>query len=65
MEIVPGAVLELSEEQYKFGTGQLTLRVDSLIGRLRLADGHWMHLRGTALWDGKPAEQRTVYVRLS
>jgi hypothetical protein len=62
--VQPGQTLHLTESQYRFGVGPLTVRVDELIGELRLDDGRWMFVRGTAIWNGRDGEQRTIYVRL-
>jgi hypothetical protein len=60
----PGDILNLDEDDYKYGLGDLTLRVERILGHIDVHDGRWLHVRGTAIWDGKPAEVRFVYVRL-
>lgn len=61
-----GQVLRLAEEDYRFGTGQLTLRVTGLLHVQHLDDGPWLNLRGiTIRWDGGDGESRQVLVRLS
>jgi hypothetical protein len=61
-----GRVLRLSEEDYRFGLGPLTLRVTGLLHVQELADGPWVYLRGiTIRGDGSDGESRQVLVRLS
>jgi hypothetical protein len=61
-----GQVLELTEDDYRFGVGPLTLRVTALLHVQRLADGPWLYLRGVTIrWDGSDGEVRQVLVRLT
>ena len=61
-----GDVLRLSEEDYRFGVGPLTIRVTALLHVQYLQDGPWLYLQGTPIrWDGKDADQRQILVRLS
>jgi hypothetical protein len=59
-------VIELAEENYRFGLGRLTLRVTALLHVQELADGPWLYLRGiTIRWDGSDGDVRQVLVRLA
>jgi hypothetical protein len=50
-----GDVLDLSDEDYKYGTGRLILRVTRISGRTTAADGEWVDLEGSELRsDGTP-----------
>jgi hypothetical protein len=61
-----GDVLELAEQDYRFGVGPLTLRVTALLHVLPLPDGPWLYLRGVPIrWDGRHDEPRQVLVRLA
>lgn len=63
---VLGKVLNLSEEDYRFGLGPLTLRVTRVLHWQELADGPWLYVRGVALRpDGSDGGSRQVLVRLS
>lgn len=65
--LVPGTVLRLPEDAYRFGVGELTLRVEVLIGIQHLSDGPWAEVGGTVIRsdgsDGDP--RRHVLVRMS
>jgi len=61
-----GDVLQLSEEDYRFGVGPLTIRVTALLQVQHLAEGPWLYLRGIPIgWNGQEGEPRQVLVRLS
>lgn len=60
-----GEVFTWAEEDYKYGVGDLTIRVEALVGVLDLSDGRWLQVRGTRIWYGKALEQRSVLVRAS
>jgi hypothetical protein len=61
-----GDVLVLSEEDYRFGLGPLTIRVTAILQVQQLADGPWVYLRGVPIaWNGHEEESRQVLVRLS
>ena len=44
-----GDVLDLSDRDYKYGTGRLILRVTKIIGRAPAVDGEWVNLDGLEL----------------
>jgi hypothetical protein len=63
--LVPGVVLHLGEEDYRFGVGPLVLRVTEVLEMQRLSDGPWVAVRGvTITWDGRDGDERQVLVRL-
>ena len=66
LPVAVGDVLELAEEDYRFGVGPLTLRVTALLHVQQLTDGPWLYLRGIPIrWDGRDGEPRQVLVRLA
>jgi hypothetical protein len=61
-----GDVLELAEEDYRFGVGPLKIRVTALLHVQDLGDGPWLYLRGVPIGgDGREGEPRQVLVRLA
>ncbi|HYN95968.1 MAG TPA: hypothetical protein VES42_19150 [Pilimelia sp.] len=61
-----GQVLRLAEADYRFGVGELTLRVQAVLGLQQLPDGPWLYVRGVQIrWDGADGETRQVLVRLA
>lgn len=61
----PGDVLELAEEDYRFGTGPLTLRVTGLIHVQEIDQEPWLYVRGQQIgWQGAETP-RQVLVRLA
>lgn len=61
-----GQVLRLTEEDYRFGLGPLTLRVTGMLHVQELGDGLWVYLRGVTLRrDGSDGPDRQVLVRLA
>lgn len=44
-----GDVIEVGEQDYMYGTGQLTLRVTCTGDRVRVGDDEWLHLEGLTL----------------
>jgi hypothetical protein len=64
--VAAGDVLQLRDEDYRYGRGPLTLRVSAVHTVQRLADGPWVFLRGTELApDGRELAQRDVLVRVA
>lgn len=62
----PGEVLQLGEDDYKFGVGTLTLRVSAALRVERHADGLWLAVRGVEIrWDGTDGKTRDVLVRMT
>ena len=67
VSVRPGDVLVLREGDYKYGHGELALRV----ARVRLDislwyDGEWVWIEGTPItWDGSPAGTRSVLARVA
>lgn len=56
-------VLKLTEEQYRYGVGPLTLRVEERISEVEMADGVWVNIRGVEVrWDGRDGDRRVVAV---
>lgn len=54
-----GDVIQVDEQDYKYGTGRLVLRITRLGERVRMADGEWLNVEGLTLRpDGTPIEQR-------
>ena len=50
-----GDVLDLSDQDYKYGAGRLILRVTRIVNRTTTADGEWIDLDGLELRpDGTP-----------
>lgn len=63
-----GDIIEVAEQDYKFGTGRLILKITRLVGRHREADGEWLDLEGLELrTDGTPISRqpRLAAVRMS
>jgi hypothetical protein len=44
-----GEVLDLSDQDYKYGTGRLILKVTKIGGQTATADGEWVDLDGFEL----------------
>ena len=64
--VTVGDVLHLRDQDYRYGTGHLILRVTALHHVRRCADGPWVFLRGTALAaDGTELDQRDVLVSVA
>jgi hypothetical protein len=67
-EVVVGQVVRVAEPDYRYGIGELILRV-SIVGQVeQLADGPWLNLTGTELRrDGSihRPQPRQALVRLS
>ncbi|MFB9234086.1 hypothetical protein ACFFWC_00820 [Plantactinospora siamensis] len=67
-EVVVGQVVHIPEPDYRYGTGELILRV-SIVGPIeQLADGAWLELTGIELrQDGsiRRPQPRQALVRLS
>jgi hypothetical protein len=60
-----GDLITVAEQDYKFGTGPLTLRVDTVLHNQLIDGALWIYVRGTATgWRGS-AEQRQVLLRAS
>ena len=60
-----GDVLHLRDEDYRYGSGHLVLRVLVVHDVRRLPDGLWIFLRGMEIGrDGRDVEQRDVLVRV-
>lgn len=57
-----GELLYLREPDYKFGTGDVTLRVTAVIDG---PDSGWIELRGFEIgWNGSRGTERTIYVSM-
>jgi hypothetical protein len=62
----PGDVLKIQEENYRYGLGELVLRVTQVRSVRQLADGEWLTVVGVQLaWNGSDLEEREVLVRLN
>ena len=58
-ELRVGDVIEASDQDYKYGTGRLILRVSAIGESRRLADGTWLDLEGYELLpDGTQVSPR-------
>jgi hypothetical protein len=61
-----GDVLDLEEDDYRYGTGPLILRVTRVADLRHFTDGAWISLCGMQLrTDGTSVEQREVLVRVA
>lgn len=67
MRVSPGQVLELSEQDYRYGEGDLTLRVTRVrLDISRWYDRQWVWLEGVVLLpDGADGGSRSVLVRVA
>jgi hypothetical protein len=67
VSVKPGDVVRLAEADYKYGRGDLTLRISRV--RLEISrwyDGHWVWLEGTPIrWDGGEDDTRSLLARVS
>lgn len=62
----PGDVLKIHEDNYRFGLGELVLRVTAVRSVQRLPDGDWLTVAGVQVgWKGADVGEREVLVRLS
>jgi hypothetical protein len=62
----PGEVMTIHEDNYRFGVGELVLRVTEVRSVLQLADGDWLTVVGVQLArNGSDLIEREVLVRLS
>lgn len=62
----PGDVLKIHEDDYRYGLGELALRITQVGSVQQLADGEWLTVVGVQLaWNGSDLEVREVLVRLS
>src|SRR2546430_17683657 len=60
-----GDILNLRDDEYRYGRGPLALRVLDIHSVRRLPDGPWVFLRGMRLdARGRDVEQRDVLVSL-
>lgn len=56
-------VLDLAEEDYRYGTGRLRLRYEKRIIETRMSDGVWVTVLGVEVrWDGTDGDRRLVAV---
>jgi hypothetical protein len=59
-----GDVLRLAEEDYKYGSGLLILRVTAVLDAMILNDGPWIALRGVQIrYDHTDSPERPALVR--
>lgn len=62
----PGDVLKIHEENYRFGLGELVLRVTAIREVQQLAEGAWLTVLGVQVdRNGAYVGEREVLVRLS
>ncbi|MDT5030532.1 MAG: hypothetical protein QOC94_703 [Actinoplanes sp.] len=62
----PGEVLKIHEDNYRYGIGELVLRVTEVRSVQLLPDGDWLTVTGVQLsWNGSDLVEREVLVRLS
>jgi hypothetical protein len=62
----PGDVLRIHEDDYRFGLGELVLRVTSVRGAQKLDDGDWLTVAGVEVGrNGIDVGEREILVRLS
>lgn len=61
-----GKTIRIAEDDYKFGTGELVLRIEAVLGAQEFGDGVWVYVRGRRIrHDGSVGVQRQVLVRRS
>ncbi len=67
MHLEIGSTVEIPEDDYKFGTGRLKLRITELLGELRLDNAVWARVRGFEInWQGREAcQDREALIRIS
>jgi hypothetical protein len=59
-------VLKIHEDNYRYGIGELVLRVTEVRSVQLLPDGDWLTVTGVQLsWNGSDLVEREVLVRLS
>jgi hypothetical protein len=62
----PGDVLKIQEADYRYGQGELILRVTEVGRSQQLTDGEWLTISGIQIgWNGAEFGERAVDVRLS
>jgi hypothetical protein len=62
----PGEVLTIQENDYRFGLGELVMRVVRTGAVVRLDDGEWLTVAGVQIaWNGADVAELEVLVRLS
>jgi hypothetical protein len=62
----PGDVLKTHEDNYRYGLGELVLRVTAVRNVQQLADGDWLTVVGVQIgWNDADVGEREVLVRLS
>lgn len=60
-----GRVLNIDENDYKFGKGPLKLRIQAVLNESELPDGTWLYVRGLEIrWD-ETYKPRQVLIRKS
>jgi hypothetical protein len=61
----PGDLLKIHEDNYRFGLGELILRVTEVREVQQLADGDWLTVTGVQLArNGSDVEEREILVRV-
>jgi hypothetical protein len=67
VSVQPGQVLHLTEQDYQYGQGDVTLRVTRVrLGTSRRYDRQWVWLEGTELLpDGADGDTRSVLVKVT
>ncbi len=62
----PGEVMKIQEVNYRYGLGELVLRVTGVGEVVQLSDGDWLTVIGIQVaWDGSDLAEREILVRLS
>jgi hypothetical protein len=62
----PGDVLKIHEDNYRYGVGELVLRVTAIGGVTLLDDGPWLTVVGIQVaWNGADVGELQVAIRLS
>lgn len=62
----PGDVLRIHENNYRYGVGELVLRVTAVREVQHLDDGDWLTVVGVQrAWNGADLSEREALVRLS
>ena len=62
----PGEVLKIQENDYRYGFGELVLRVTAVGSVMTLDDGDWLTVVGTHIaWNGVDVGELQIAVRMS
>lgn len=67
LPVAVGDVIEVASQDYRYGTGSLTLRVTGVAGdSMSIGDEPWLEVRGIEVYlNGKDGGERIASVRVS